>query len=107
MFFLRKAVQDVDAIRHADAEFNRLYGYEAHGGLIDNGRVVTDCMARLVGVIETTHAVTPEQIVVARGERSRLFDTAAAVSSSSIPVRLRRCRGCGRRLPPQASRWKT
>jgi len=68
------------AIRHADAEFNRLYGSEAHGGLIDNGRVVRECMARLVGAIEANHAVTPEQIAVARGERSRLFDTAAAVS---------------------------
>ena len=68
------------AIRHADAEFKRLYGYEAHGGLIDNGRVLRGCMVRLVGVIETNHAVTLEQIAEARGERSRLFDTAAAVS---------------------------
>jgi hypothetical protein len=68
------------AIRHADAEFYRLYGYEAHGGLIDNGRVVRECMARLVGMIQTNHAVTTQQIAVARGERSRLFDTAAAVS---------------------------
>jgi hypothetical protein len=68
------------AIRHADAEFNRLYGYEAHGGLIDSGRVVRECMAQLVGAIEANHAVTLERIAVARGERSRLFDTAAAVS---------------------------
>jgi hypothetical protein len=68
------------AIRRADAEFNRLYGYEAHGGLIDNGRVVRECMARLVAAIQTNHAVTVQQIAVARGERSRLFDTAVAVS---------------------------
>ena len=68
------------AIRHADAEFNRLYGYEAHGGLIDNGRVMKDCMARLFGVIGTNHAVTPEQIASARGVRSSLFDTVVALS---------------------------
>jgi hypothetical protein len=68
------------AIRRADAEFNRLYGYEAHGGLIDHGRVVRECMGRLVGAIQSNHAVAPMQIAVARGERSRLFDTATAVS---------------------------
>src|SRR5437868_7115262 len=39
------------AIRHGDAEFNRLYGHEAHGGLLDHGRVVRECMARLVSAI--------------------------------------------------------
>jgi hypothetical protein len=68
------------AIRRADAEFNRLHGVEAHGGLIDGGGVVKGCMARLVSAIETNHAVTPGQIAVARGERSLLFDTAAAAS---------------------------
>jgi hypothetical protein len=29
------------AIRYADAEHKRFYGYEGHGGLIDHGRVVT------------------------------------------------------------------
>jgi hypothetical protein len=68
------------AIRHADAEFGRRFGIEHHGGLIDNGRVVRECMARLVAAIETNHAVTMQQIALARGERSRLFDTAVAVS---------------------------
>jgi hypothetical protein len=67
------------AIRYADAEFNRLYGYEAHGGLIDHGRVRNECMARLVAIIETTHAVTTEQVEVARGQRNRTFDFAVAL----------------------------
>src|SRR5262249_7433558 len=54
------------AIRHADSEFNRLYGYEAHGGLIDGGRGRNECMARPVRRIETAHSVTAEQ-----GQRDR------------------------------------
>ena len=46
--------------------------------------MVKGCMARLVSAIETNHAVTPDQIAVARGERSPLFDTAAA--ASFLPV---------------------
>lgn len=68
------------AIRYADAEFNRLYGYEAHGGLIDRGRVRNECMASLVTAIENNHAVTPEQIAIARGQRDWVFDAAAALS---------------------------
>src|SRR3954454_22406647 len=66
------------AIRRGDAEFNRLYGYEAHGGLIDQGRVVRACMARLVAAIEQNHAVTSNQVGSARGERDVEFDAAAA-----------------------------
>ncbi len=72
------------AIRYADAEFDRLYGYEAHGGLIDNGRVVKECMARLVAAIENNHAVTSEQIAIARGQRNRLFDITAALSFAPL-----------------------
>ena len=71
------------AIRRADAEFGRLSGYETpqpHGGLIDGGRVRNDCMGALVAAIETKHAVTAEQIAAARGQHSRLFDAAAALS---------------------------
>lgn len=68
------------AVRRADTEFNRLYGIEADGGQIDHGRFRKACMARLVRAIEANHAVTAEQIAVARGARSRLFDAAATVS---------------------------
>src|SRR5258706_9480862 len=39
------------AIRYADAEHKRLFGYEGHGGLIDNGQLSVGCMATLVDVI--------------------------------------------------------
>jgi hypothetical protein len=67
------------AIRYADGEFKRLYGYEGHGGAVENGRVRNECMARLVAAIERRHEVTPADIEVARGERNRLFDSAAAL----------------------------
>jgi hypothetical protein len=68
------------AIRYGDAEFNRLYGHEAHGGLCDHGRVVRECMAQLVAAIERNHGVTADQIAAARGERSVAFDAIAALS---------------------------
>jgi hypothetical protein len=74
------------AIRRADAEFDRLYGYEAHGGLIDNRRVVNECMARLVSLIEANHGVTAEQVASARGQRSALFDVMTALSFLPVYV---------------------
>ena len=97
------------AIRHADAEFNRLYGYEAHGGLIDNGRVVRECMARLVDAIEANHAVTPEQVTIARGQHNLWFDLATACSF--VPIyfwgALAVCRRLFRRFAadPPPVRW--
>jgi hypothetical protein len=67
------------AVRYADSAFNRLYGYEAHGGLIDGGRVRNECMVRLVHTIEKNHAVTAEQVQSARGRRNQTFDSAVAV----------------------------
>jgi hypothetical protein len=64
------------AVRHADAEHERLFGSYGHGGLIDHGRVRNACMSRLLATIENTHAVTLEQIAVARGQRSWPFDLA-------------------------------
>jgi hypothetical protein len=66
------------AIRYADAEFNRLYGYEAHGGIEGSAR--NRCMARLVTTIEANHSVTAAQITAARGERNPMFDAVAALS---------------------------
>jgi len=37
-------------------------------------------MARLLTLIESNHAVTSEQIAIARGQRNRLFDVTAALS---------------------------
>jgi hypothetical protein len=67
------------AIRYADAEHERLFGTYGHGGLIDHGRVRNECMARLVARIESGHAVTSDQIGVARGRRNWLFDLAVGL----------------------------
>ena len=67
------------SVRFADTEHKRLSGYEGHGGLIDNGRVVKECMARLFTTIENDHSVTSEQIQVARAQRDRAFDVAVGL----------------------------
>lgn len=66
------------AIRYADAEFNRQYGSDGHGGL--EGRTRNTCMARLVTAIEQHHGVAAAQIAEARAQRDPIFDAAAALS---------------------------
>jgi hypothetical protein len=84
------------AIRYADAEFLRLYGYEAHGGLIDNHRVLNECMASLVARIENNHAVTSSEVALARGKRDVRFDSVAALSF--LPIYLVGAAVASRRL---------
>jgi hypothetical protein len=84
------------AIRYADAEFNRLYGHEGHGGLLENGRVRNGCMARLVDVITQSHAVTTEQVHAARGQRNLTFDFAAMLLF--VPLYSLGATNAGRRL---------
>ncbi len=68
------------AVRYADAEKQRRVGGTACcGGLLDHGRVRNDCMAHLVDTIEKSHAVTAEQVQVARGQRNRTFDLAVGL----------------------------
>lgn len=63
------------AIRYADTEYARRFGgAPAHGGLLDGGRVRKDCMNRLVAAIEQSHAVTAEQVEIARAGRNQTFD---------------------------------
>ena len=59
-------------------EHERRFGYGGHGGLIDNGRVHHDCLARLVAAIQTNHGVTSEQVRAARAHRDWRFDLAVA-----------------------------
>lgn len=66
------------AIQYADAEFNRVYGYNAHGGLEGSAR--NACMSRLVAAIERDHGVTAADIAGARGRRNWIFDAVAALS---------------------------
>jgi len=66
------------ALRYADAEHLRRYGYGGHGGLIEKGRVHHDCLARIVSAIERNHGVTSEQVQAARAHRDWRFDLAVA-----------------------------
>ena len=67
------------AVSYADAEFGRRFGIEHHGGLIDNGRLRHECLLRMFAAIENNHAVTAEQIRVARGYRNPTFDLAVGL----------------------------
>jgi hypothetical protein len=72
------------AIRFADLEHGRLYGYHGHGGLVRQRQTRAECMASLVAVIKTHHGVTSEQIAVARRYRNPVFDLAVALSFASV-----------------------
>ena len=67
------------AVRFADAEHKRLFGTEHHGGLIDNGRVVRECLSRMASEIASHHSVTGGQIEGARATRHRTFDIAVGL----------------------------
>jgi hypothetical protein len=66
-------------IRYADAEFGRRFGVEHHGGLLENGRVRGECLARMFKAIENNHGVTSEQIRLARGQRNPVYDLAVGL----------------------------
>jgi len=72
------------AIRYADMENERRFGYGARGGLVDGGRVRADCIARLVSVIQTNHAVTSKQVHAARAHRDWRFDV--TVTALFVPL---------------------
>src|SRR5438105_2336186 len=68
------------AVRYADTEHKRQFGYGGHGGLIEHGRVFRGCLGKMIAVIERTHGVTHEQIDRARAERDRRFDAAVMLA---------------------------
>jgi hypothetical protein len=68
------------AIRFADSEHERLTGYRGHGGLIENGRVINQCMAKLFGAIASTHQVPIEHVLDSRTARSAVFDIAVVLT---------------------------
>ena len=67
------------AVRHADGEFGRRFGVEHHGGLLNEGRFRRECLDRMVQAIAQNHAVTPEQVDVARAQRDLRFDVAVTL----------------------------
>jgi len=62
------------AVRFADTEHRRRFGYGGHGRLLEKGEVLHACMDRMVAAIEREHGVTAAQIDAARGDRSWWFD---------------------------------
>ena len=72
------------AVRYADAQHKRQFGYQGHGGLIDHGRVYRECLTGLVGVIERSHEVTAGQINRARAQRNPRFDIPVMLSFGAI-----------------------
>jgi hypothetical protein len=68
------------AVRTADTQHKRRFGYVGHGGLIEHGRVVRECMATLAAAIERNHGVTAAQIDAARAQRNPWFDAPVILS---------------------------
>jgi len=63
------------AIRYADTEFARRFGGSpGHGGLLDRGGVRNGCMNRLIPAIEQIHAVSADQVQLARAGRNPIRD---------------------------------
>ena len=90
------------AIRYADVEYKRRFGYEAHGGLIENGRLRNECMSRMFEAIAKNHDVTSEQVRIARGKRNGTFDLAVALLFVPLYllVAIAACRWLCRRFSP-------
>ena len=70
--------------RYADFKHKEPFGYEGHGGLLQHGKVANDCLAKLDGIIETSHRVTHEQILDARVRRDWRFDAAVVLSFAAV-----------------------
>jgi hypothetical protein len=66
--------------RYADFKHKEPFGYEGHGGLLQHGKVGKEYLAKLEGIIETSHGVTHDQIVDARTHRDWRFDAAVVLS---------------------------
>jgi hypothetical protein len=97
------------AIRYADREHGRRFGIEHHGGLLDDGRVRSECLSRLFQAIERHHRVTSALVATARAGRNPTFDVTVGLlflplyAVATIIV----SRGVARRFPPdeRPARW--
>jgi hypothetical protein len=97
-------------IRYADAEFARRGGgVEHHGGLLDDGQVRNDCLAKMFRKVEDGHGVSAGDVQAARGRRTAVYD--AAVVLMFLPFyalgAARACRWVHRRFSSneRAARW--
>jgi hypothetical protein len=68
------------AVRYSDAEHPHRFGAEAFAAHEANVQAQTTCYARIIGVIGQSHAVTAEQVNLARRTRSPAFDVLVLIS---------------------------
>jgi hypothetical protein len=74
------------AVRYADTEHRRRFGYGGHGGLVDHGAVLHACFDTLVAKIEHNHGVTRAEIDAARAQRDLRFDAPVLLSFAVVYV---------------------
>src|SRR6266550_7948673 len=92
-------------VRYGDAEHPHRFGAEAFAAHEANVRAQTTCYARIAGVIAQSHAVTEEQVNLARRTRSPTFDLLVLISY--IPLFLATAAAVCRRFVTmlQADAW--
>ena len=73
-------------VRYADFRHREPFGYEGHGGLLEQGKVANDCLARLDAIIQKNHGVTAQQIDDARKHRDPRFDLSVLISFALLYV---------------------
>src|SRR5262245_34079965 len=88
---LRHLYKDVElaeelAIRYADAVHKERYGYEGHGGLIENGRLRDECMASLMRSVAAAHDLPLATVEPARtrGYRDPRWDAGVVLSFATL-----------------------
>jgi hypothetical protein len=74
------------AVRYADTEHRRRFGYGGHGRLVDHGAVLHACFDKLVAEIERNHDVHSADIDAARAERDLRFDAPVMLSFATLYV---------------------
>jgi hypothetical protein len=74
------------AIRYADAVHKERFGFDGHGGLIENGRLRDRCMAALVSTIAAAHDLPVERVKQARlrGYRDPRWDVGVLLSFTGL-----------------------
>jgi hypothetical protein len=80
------AIAEELAIRYADHVHKERFGSDAHGGLIEGGRLRDRCMATLVNAIANTHNLTPDRVEQARadGYRDTRWDAGVLLSFACL-----------------------
>jgi hypothetical protein len=80
------AIAEEVAIRSADAVHKQRFGTDAHGGLIDGGRLRDRCMAGLMTAIAAAHDLPLDRVERARadGYRDHRWDAGVLLSFTAL-----------------------